>query len=249
MIEINLLPGARKKARRRGPSLNIGDAFRDLAQRVRDPWLISAVAGVAAGLAAIGFMWVWQGQRASNLTEREQKSVQDSTRYAAVIAERVTAEAQRDSVRRQIAVITSIDGTRLVWPHVLQEVSRALPPYVWLRAIAQTSALSLESPEVQAGVAKPAPKEPSGRGGAPPPPAADEAVLSLQITGNTVDIQALTHFMKALEASPFLQNVQLLSSDVVMQQGKEATEFRLDMQYEKPDPSVLRTVQFSVTVR
>ena len=152
-------------------------------------------------------------------------------------------------MRRQIAVITSIDGTRLVWPHVLQEVSRALPPYVWLRAIAQTSALSLESPEVQAGVAKPAPKEPSGRGGAPPPPAADEAVLSLQITGNTVDIQALTHFMKALEASPFLQNVQLLSSDVVMQQGKEATEFRLDMQYEKPDPSVLRTVQFSVTVR
>lgn len=247
MIEINLLPGARKKARSRGPSLNLGDAFRDLAQRVRDPWMITAVVGVAAGLAAIGFMWVWQGSRETALTEREQKSVQDSTRYSAVIAERTVAEAQRDSVRRQIAVITSIDGTRLVWPHLLDEVSRALPPYVWLRAISQTSAVSLESPEVQAGVAKGAPKKAAGRAGAPP--AADESILTLQVTGNTVDIQALTRFMKALEASPFLQNVQLLSSDVVIQQGKEATEFRLDMQYEKPDPSVLRTVQFTVSVR
>jgi hypothetical protein len=36
---------------------------------------------------------------------------------------------------------------------------------------------------------------------------------------------------------------------MVMQQGKEATEFRLDIQYEKPDPSALRTVPFTVSVR
>jgi Tfp pilus assembly protein PilN len=246
MIEINLLPGARKKSRSRGPSLNFGEVFRDLGARVRDPWMITAVGGVAVGLVAIGLMWTVQGRRQSALQEREQKSVQDSTRYSSVIAERAQAEAQRDSVRKQIAVITTIDGTRLVWPHVLDEVSRALPPYVWLRAIAQTSAVSNESPEVQAGVAKGAPKK--GAGGNVVPPA-EEAVLALQITGNTVDIQALTHFMKALEASPFLQNVQLVRSDVVMQQGKEATEFRLDMQYQKPDASVLRTVPFSVSVR
>lgn len=246
MIEINLLPGARKRTRSRGPSLNFGDAFRDLGARVRDPWMITAVGGVAAGLLAIGLMWTLQGRRESSLQEREQKSVQDSTRYSSVIAERVHAEAQRDSVRKQIAVITTIDGTRLVWPHVLDEVSRALPPYVWLRAIAQTSAVSNESPEVQAGVAKSVPKK--GAGGNMVPPV-EESALALQITGNTVDIQALTHFMKALEASPFLQNVQLVRSDVVMQQGKEATEFRLDMQYQLPDASVLRTVPFSVSVR
>ena len=55
--------------------------------------------------------------------------------------------------------------------------------------------------------------------------------------------------MKALEQSPFLQNVTLVRSDVVMQQGKEATEFRLDMKLEKPDPSALRTVPFTVSVR
>jgi Tfp pilus assembly protein PilN len=246
MIEINLLPGARRKTRSGGPSFslgNIGEVFKDLSSRIRDPWLISAIAGVTLGVAAIGVMWVMQSRRESSLTEREQKAVQDSTRYASVIAERAKAEAQRDSVQRQIAVISAIDGTRLVWPHVMDEISRALPPYVWLRSITQTSAISNESPEVQAGVSKPAPRKTPG------PPLADENVLSVQLVGNTVDIQALTRFMKALEASPFLQNVTLVRSDVVMQQGKEATEFRLDVQFEKPDPSVLRTVPFTVSVR
>jgi Tfp pilus assembly protein PilN len=246
MIEINLLPGARKKTRSRGPSFNIGDVLKDLQSRVRDPWMISAVAGVVVGLVAIGAMWTLQSRRESSLIEREQKAVQDSTRYASVIAERAKAEAQRDSVQRQIAVISAIDGTRLVWPHVLDEISRAMPPYVWLRSVTQTSAVSNESPEVQAGVSKAAPKKGPAR---PAAQQGDENVLALQIVGNTVDIQALTRFMKALEASPFLQNVTLVRSDVVMQQGKEATEFRLDMQYEKPDPSVLRTVPFTVSVR
>ncbi len=246
MIEINLLPGARRKTRSRGPSFNIGDVLKDLQSRVRDPWMISAVAGVVVGLVAIGAMWSLQSRRESSLTEREQKAVQDSTRYASVIAERAKAEAQRDSVQRQIAVISTIDGTRLIWPHVLDEISRAMPPYVWLRSVAQTSAVSNESPEVQAGVSKSAAKKGPARPAAQP---SDENVLALQIVGNTVDIQALTRFMKALETSPFLQNVTLVRSDVVMQQGKETTEFRLDMQYEKPDPSVLRTVPFTVSVR
>ena len=123
-----------------------------------------------------------------------------------------------------------------------------MPPYVWLRSITQTSAVSNESPEVQAGVSKAAPK-PGAGARAPAASQGDENVLALQVVGNTVDIQALTRFMKALEASPFLQNVTLIRSDVVMQQGKEATEFRLDMQFEKPDPSALRTVPFTVAVR
>ncbi|HEY5489609.1 MAG TPA: hypothetical protein VIK25_00335, partial [Gemmatimonadaceae bacterium] len=63
MIEINLLPGARKKSRSRGPSLNFGEAFRDLSARIRDPWMISAVGGVAVGLLAIGLMWTLQSRR------------------------------------------------------------------------------------------------------------------------------------------------------------------------------------------
>jgi Tfp pilus assembly protein PilN len=43
-------------------------------------------------------------------------------------------------VRRQLAVISEIDSTRYAWAHVLDEVSRSMPPYTWLTAVQQTSA-------------------------------------------------------------------------------------------------------------
>jgi hypothetical protein len=67
--------------------------------------------------------------------------------------------------------------------------------------------------------------------------------------GNTVDIQALTRFMKLLEASPFIQNVTLARSEMAMLDGKEVTEFILDAQYERPDSSMIVTAPVSVSVR
>ena len=97
-------------------------------------------------------MFLYQNRKSSALTEHETKSTQDSTRYAAVIAQRRAAEEQRDSVIRQINVIRAIDGTRYVWPHILDEVSRALTPYTWLKSLEQTSAVVELSPEVEAGL-------------------------------------------------------------------------------------------------
>jgi hypothetical protein len=67
--------------------------------------------------------------------------------------------------------------------------------------------------------------------------------------GNTVDIQALTRFMKLLEASPFLENVQLDKSSIVLIDGKEVTEFTLTAFYQAPDPSAIKTVPVSLAVR
>jgi len=79
-------------------------------------------------------------------------------------------------------------------------------------------------------------------------PARPEAAR-FRITGNTVDIQALTRFMKLLEASPFIQNVQLARSDMAMVDGKEVTEFQLDAQYERPDAAAITTAPVSLSVR
>ena len=65
------------------------------------------------------------------------------------------AEAQRDSVARQIVIIRSLDGSRYIWPHVLDEVNKALTPYTWLKSLQQTSAVPTVAPEVEAGVAGP----------------------------------------------------------------------------------------------
>jgi len=65
----------------------------------------------------------------------------------------------------------------------------------------------------------------------------------------TVNIQALTQFMKQLEDSPFLSNVTLAVSAVATVEGKEVTEFTLDLSYERPDPALVPTVPLPLTVR
>jgi hypothetical protein len=52
--------------------------------------------------------------------------------------------------------------------------------------------------------------------------------------------------MKTLEASPFIQNVQLTKSDLVIVDGKEVTEFNLEAESQKPPPFIIRTVAMSV---
>lgn len=230
MIEINLLPGARKKQKSsRGPSLNIGALLAGLGERFKDPWLIVAIAGMVLGLGATGGLFVLQKRAETALTEREQVAVQDSARFAAVLAQRRAAEAQRDSVLRQIAVIRAIDGDRFVWPHLMDEIARALPTYTWLSSIIQTTSNTPVSPEAAAAGQTPR--------------------LGLRLIAYTADIQAVTIFMKNLEASPFIENVTLGQTETAVTDGKEVVQFTVAMQYSKPDPSVLNTVALDLAVR
>jgi Tfp pilus assembly protein PilN len=243
MIEINLLPGSGKKSRSTGFSLSaIGG---QAASRVKDPFMIAAAVSIVVAVGAVGSLHVAQTKRAEELTERERRAVQDSTRFVAVLRERNRAEAQRDSVRRQLDIIKSIDNDRFVWAHVMDEVSRALPPYTWLKSIVQTAVLAPPSP---APAPPPSAKGEKGKPAPPPPPPAPPA-LKFQIAGNTVDIQALTRFMKLLESSPFVKNVTIAKAELVTLEGKEVQEFLLEAEYERPDASVIATVPVTLSPR
>lgn len=250
MIEINLLPGARKAKRSRSAAIDVRAMLGDLTTRIRDPWLISCVVGVALGLGATGFMWWRTDARDKALTAEQQKAVQDSTQFASVIGERMLAEAQRDSVTRQLAIIRSIDGTRFIWPHVLDEVNRALTPYTWIRQLNQTSAVPAVAPEVEAGVSSAAGKSAAARQ-AEADEAAAASTVTLRIIGQTADIQALTRFVRQLEDSPWLENVVMAGTQTVMSQpaNKEVTEFTLNMRVHRPDSTFIRRVPLTVAVR
>ena len=258
MIEINLLPGAGKK-KSRGKSAGAGVDFAALASgiigKVKDPWLVGGLAAVILVVGGVGMLHVKQTARARTLTERQQKAVQDSTRYAAVLNEKRKAEAQRDSVLRQLNVIRSIDNNRFVWPHLLDEISRALPPYTWLTSVRQTSEpVSAAARPVAAAntrgrpaprpAAKPTPA--AARPGVPPAPARD--TIKFQIVGNTADFQALTRFMRLLEASPFVEGVELTRTVLVLEQQREVTQFVLDARYEEPDSLLVRRVPLTLTM-
>ena len=237
MIEINLLPGAGRKARGRGTSAGFGATLSGVVAKVKDPYLIFGVATAAICLALVAAMQWHTTQVASSLDEVEQQAVQDSVKYAAVLGEKRAAEARRDSVLRQLGIIKAIDNNRFVWPHLMDEVSRVMPPYTWLTTMSQTSAIPAPP-----GVAADSAAKKDSLNVAPP-------AMKFRMAGITVDIQALTRFMKDLEASAFVQNVVLDKSSLAVVDGKEVTEFQLTAEYQTPDSSAIRLQPIALSVR
>jgi Tfp pilus assembly protein PilN len=251
MIEINLLPGSGKKARKgAGPSMNFGAAFAGVRDRVRDPFLIGAIASGVVGVAIVALMWVTQSTRETTLDEALQKAVQDSTRYSSILREREMAEAKRDTVVRSLNMLRAIDDDRYIWPHVMDEVSRALPPYTWLVTLGFSG-----TGQAQTAITTIAPA--AGTDSTTPSRRRRKAVATvivrdtvrMRVVGNTVDIQALTRFMKQLELSPFLEGVTLAKSERANDNGKDVTQFQLDMLYTRPSPTEVRRVPLAVSVR
>jgi Tfp pilus assembly protein PilN len=62
---------------------------------------------------------------------------QDSVRFADLIERTNQLTARRDSIGQRVAIIQEIDAGRYIWPHVLDEVARAIPDYTWLREVTQ----------------------------------------------------------------------------------------------------------------
>src|SRR5207244_4426940 len=199
---------------------------------------------------------------------RETKAEKDSAQYSAVLNAKARAEATRDSLYQQIAIIKSIDDSRYLWSHLMYEISSALPQYTWLTEITQTSApksvAAADTVVKKAGAAAAAPASDSAANASKSPRQralerdrarkaradslfADAKTITFKIVGHTVDIQALTRFMKSLEASPFIQNVQLTRSDLVQAEGKEVTEFTLVAESQPPPPFAIKTVPLVVS--
>lgn len=138
MIEVNLLPGGKKKSARR-PKLSfslprIGGGLPSF-----DRWTL--VAGIAA-IAAIGGMgWLFFAVRGDveELEVQTEVAVRDSIRLADVMAESALLQARADSIAERVALIQAIDQDRYVWPHLLDEIARALPDYAWLTGVSQTA--------------------------------------------------------------------------------------------------------------
>jgi Tfp pilus assembly protein PilN len=264
MIEINLLPGDGKKKRRANSTKGLkfeirpSDMFAGLADKITDKYMLGAIASAAVCGALIAFMFIHQTAQGSELEERETKGLKDSTQFSAVLIAKSKAEASRDSLYQQIAIIKSIDDSRYQWSHLMYEISNALPQYTWLTEITQTSApRSVAAVDTTKRVAAPvdstqSPKARTEAANRVKKARADSLLasakdLKFKIVGHTVDIQALTRFMKSLEASPFIQNVQLSRSDLVQAEGKEVTEFTLEAETQAPPAFAIKTVPLVVS--
>jgi Tfp pilus assembly protein PilN len=138
LIEVNLLPGSVKRAKRRkgkGIALSM-PGLPGMPPMDR----ITAFTAASFILAPLALAWMFLGTRAkiAEIDESIETAVQDSTRYAQVIAANASLTARRDTIGQRLNIIQSIDEARFIWPHVMDEISRALPEFTWLTALSQT---------------------------------------------------------------------------------------------------------------
>ena len=137
MIEINLAPGAQRKRRSRkvGFSLPRGRS----SDGGPDRWNVAVAA--AWILAPVMLAWMFMGARSqkADLEVAIEEARQDSARFAQVISSNATLKARQDTIAEKLEIIQQIDAGRYVWPHVLDEVARAVPDYTWLTELSQTA--------------------------------------------------------------------------------------------------------------
>jgi Tfp pilus assembly protein PilN len=74
-----------------------------------------------------------------------------------------------------------------------------------------------------------------------------EDAPSFTLQGNAGSTQALTRFMKNLEASPFIRDVTLVTSEQSSEAGRSFQKFTLEARYKRPDPAILEMVPVIIT--
>jgi Tfp pilus assembly protein PilN len=212
MIQINLLPGATKKRTgRRMPQIAALSALSGGLPKLDQ----LALAGIVTWLTIMpltGYMFFKDRSNIKALNVRIEGAIADSTKYAGIIAANAKLMQRRDTIARKVNIIQAIDADRYIWPHLMDEMSRALPPYTWL---VEVIALQPDSTE----------KSPKFR-----------------IEGRTGNNFALTKYLQDLEASPFIKNVKLASTELVRENDKLVYSFLLEASYEEPPPDVIQTV-------
>lgn len=209
MIEINLLPGARKRKRRSGG----GFAFK-LPENLPalDRMVLFIVAAWIIAPAVGGWMYFGVKGEQRDVEAALVQAVADSTRFAGLIQTQQRLRARQDTIAQKLAIIQEIDAGRYIWPHVMDEVSRVLPSFTWLRRMDQ----------VQGGMAP-----------------------QFLIEGRAGTVPAITSFMNGLEASPFIREVEILTSEqaaVDNDPNRVVHNFVLRARYQRPSLEDIETV-------
>jgi len=238
MIEINLLPGKKKATKGAGMKLSMPD-FKGLIAQVKDPWLLGAIAAwvVVGGGGAL--LFITDRARLAAAESRLENVRTEKRRYDIVIAQKRQAEKVRDSLLYEIHVIRQIDGDRYVWPHVLDQATKALPPYTWITHIQTVSAI----------VAPGQPQQPNNGPSVVERDSTGAPTVRVAIDGRTVDIQAYTTFLRQLAASPWFTDVTPASSQTVIEADRPVTAFTVTVSYRIADSVYIRTIPLVQSVR
>ncbi len=220
MITINLRPGVKRS--RGGRSFAAFGGLGDLGSKIKNPL---AILSIGAWVVVLGFLaWTWfsTGSQLKSLEPELVSTQAEHQRYRDFLMEKQREESVRDSILSQIQTIQNVDGERYIWPHVLDEVSRALPAFTWLTDIS-TSTPPAQTFDSLGGPVAPVP-------------------VQFEISGRTVDIQGFTRFLRQLEASPWITGVVAVSAETVVEGDRAVNAFVIRGTHSHADSSFVRVV-------
>jgi Tfp pilus assembly protein PilN len=215
MIEINLLPGTKGK-RKTTSGVALPD-FKAMLTQVKDPLLLGAVGAWAVVLAVVGFLYVTESRKLAAMQADVDRVQAEAMRFQALINQKKKEENLRDSLVSQFDAIRRIDGDRYVWPHILEEITKALPDYTWLESITYQQAAATDTSD-----------------------SARSAVRVL-IDGRTADMGGYTRFLRQLADSPWLTSVVAGPTKTVVENDKPVLSFTVTVTYRQADSAFIRT--------
>jgi Tfp pilus assembly protein PilN len=221
-IEINLLPGAKKK-KTGGGGFTMPD-FSELAGAIKDPLLLGAIGAWVVAIVFMGFVFVSVNGQVSDLESQAELIRAEAERHADMLQEQRRAMDLRDSLVAELDAIRAIDADRYVWPHIMQEVTRALPDFTWL--------VGLQTLAVPTAI---------GDSGPPPP-------VRFRLDGRTSEIAAYTRFLRQLANSPWVALVEDGPARRVTEDGRNMTSFEVTVTFQWADSAYILTVPVTESV-
>lgn len=228
LIQINLLGGTQKKKKSGGGGGLTMPDFKALAGRIKDPAVPAGVVAWAAALIVLAVLWIGGNATLSARQDQQRELESEARRFRNLIAQKRRAESLRDSLVAELTTIRRIDADRYIWPHIMDEVTKALPDYTWivsLNVLASGGELDPNNPD------------------ATTPP------VRFTIDGRTSDLSAYTRFVRQLSNSPWLTNVQFGAAQSVIEDEREIKAFTITATFRQADSAYIRTVPLRASVR
>jgi Tfp pilus assembly protein PilN len=134
VIEVNLLPGGKKRATR-GKRRSI--TLPKLGGLPKDRWISGAIAAGIGSVLFAGWLFYSISGRSEELAVRLEAALADSARYSEQMGRTTQLLTTLASIVKRVAVIQEIDQGRYIWPHLMDEISRAIPDYIWMFQVQQ----------------------------------------------------------------------------------------------------------------
>ena len=135
--------------------------------------------------------------------------------------------------RRPFLILGLVVGVVL-----LDQITKALPPYTWLTGIAVAGGGNVAPGTPGSQALGPGTTDSTGR-----------TQVRVWITGSTVDIQAFTTFLRQLAASPWLTDVMPATTSTIIEADRPVTAFNVAVRFRVADSVYIRTVPLTQSAR